>query len=167
LFVIHVRTRTILLAETTFSPHRRWMAQQVRNVLWECEERGVVPRFFIHDRDGCFAPEFDAVLERAGVEPIKTPFKAPNANAYAERWVRSVREECLNYLVLFGLNSLRRVIRQYRRFFNEQRPHQGIGNRVPAAGPLIYPDVAGTAPIGPVCCDEYIGGLLRSYRRAA
>jgi transposase InsO family protein len=109
------------------------MQQQVRNVLWECEDRGIDPRFLIHDRDGCFSPEFDAVLKQAGIEPIKTPFRAPNANAYAERWVRSICEECLNHLILFGLDSLRRTVGSYRAFLNERRPHQGIGNRVPVA----------------------------------
>jgi len=79
LVVMHMRTRTILLAEATFCPHSRWMAQQVRNVLWECDERGVAPRFFIHDRDGCFSNEFDAALKHAGVEAVKTPFCSPSA----------------------------------------------------------------------------------------
>jgi L-methionine (R)-S-oxide reductase len=127
-----MRTRTVLLAEATFCPHSRGMAQQVRNVLWECDDRGMGPRFFIHDRDGCFSPEFDTVLKHAGVEPVKTPFRAPNANAIAERWVRSARTEGVRHLVLFGLNRLRRVVRQYKDFFNDKRPHQGIGNRVPA-----------------------------------
>jgi putative transposase len=169
LFVMHMRTRTVLLAEVTFSPHTRWMAQHVRNVLWECADRDIQPRFFIHDRDGCFSMEFDTALKHAGVEVLKTPFRAPNANAYAERWVRSVRNECLNHLVLFGLNSLRRVIRQYQSFFNQHRPHQGIGNRVPTAndGQPAEPQAADDCPIGPVHCEHYLGGLLKSYRAAA
>ncbi len=169
LFVIHVRTRTILLAEATFSPHRRWMVQQVRNVLWECDERGIQPRFFIHDRDGCFSREFDTVLKHCGAEAIKTPFRAPNANAYIERWIRSIREECSNHLGLFGLNRLRRVVRQYKGFFNEQRPHQGIGNRVPIAidAEPTAQTGKGDTRLGAVRCNEYLGGLLKSYRRAA
>ncbi len=165
LFVIHMRARTVLLAEATFSPHSRWMAQQVRNLLWECEERGIQPRFLIHDRDGCFSPEFDTVLGHAGVEPLKTPFRAPNANGIAERWVRSARAECLSHLVLFGLNSLRRVVRQYKNFFNHKRPHQGIGNRAPVT--LDDQFAEEDHPIGRALCDQYLGGLLKSYRRAA
>ena len=166
---MHTRTRAILLAEATFCPHSRWMAQQVRNLLWECEDRGIKPRSLIHDRDGCFSPEFDIVLKHAGIEPVKTPFQAPNANAFAERWVRSVRNECLNHVVLFGLDSLRRVIRQYKSFFNERRPHQGIGNQMPMTidhQPATKPS-AGDLPLGKVHCDQYLGGLLKSYRRAA
>jgi len=166
LFVVHMRTRTVLLAEATFSPHSRWMAQQVRNVLWECDDRDIQPRFLIHDRDGCFCNEFDAALKHAGVEAVKTPFRAPNANAYAERWVRSVRNECLNHLVLFGLNSLRRVVRQYKGFFNEQRPHQGIDNRIPATVDDQPATAMNPDEVGKVLSDEYLGGLLKSYRRA-
>jgi len=169
LFVMHVRTRTVLLAEATFSPHTRWMQQQVRNVLWECDDRGIQPRFLIHDRDACFSPEFDTVLRHAGIEPVRTPFRAPNANSIAERWVRSARGECLNHLVLFGLNSLRRTVRSYKRFFNERRPHQGIGNRVP----MTIDNLPATDQrtdhdaTGKIVCDVALGGLLKSYRRAA
>lgn len=169
LVVMHMRSRTVLLTEATFSPHSRWMAQQVRNVLWECDDLGIRPRFLIHDRDGCFSREFDTVLKHCGIEAVKTPFRAPNANAYIERWIRSIREECLGHLVLFGLNSLRRVIRQYKGFFNERRPHQGIGNRVPAAVDDEPPADVGEQEerLSAVHCDEYLGGLLKSYRRAA
>ena len=109
------------------------------------------------------------VFLRPGREPVKTPFRAPNANACAERWVHSIRQECLNPLVLFGINSLRRVVRQYRNFFNDKRPHQGIGNRVPITidDPPAEPEAAGGRPASRVQCDEYLGGLLKSYRRAA
>ena len=169
LVVMHMRTRTVVLAEATFCPHSRWLAQQVRNIMWECDERGIQPRFIIHDRDACFSREFDTVLKQCGIEAVKTPFRAPNANAYIERWTRSIREECLNHLILFGLNSLRRVVRQYRNFFNEHRPHQGIGNRVRAAIDDEPAARAGSGDerLGAVHCDEYIGGLLKSYRRAA
>ncbi|MFA5027795.1 MAG: integrase core domain-containing protein [Candidatus Methylomirabilota bacterium] len=169
LFVMHMRTRTILLTEATFSPHSRWMEQQVRNLMWECEDRGIQPRFLIHDRDGCFSAEFDTVLKHCGVEAVKTPFHAPNANAHAERWVRSARDECLNHLILFGLDSLRRTVRSYKDFFNEQRPHQGIGNRIPAAkeDQTASEMNTGDRPVGKVQCNQWLGGLLKSYRRAA
>lgn len=172
LFVVHLKTRTVLLAEASFSPHSRWMQQQIRNLLWECEERKITPRFLLHDRDGCFAPDFDAGIKHAGIRPIKTPFRAPNANAHAERWIRSIRQECLNHLILFGLKSIQRVLHQYKRFFNKHRPHQGIDNQVP--GSLLHQDAAGERAcsndaIGPdqVRCEEHLGGLLKSYSREA
>ena len=167
-FVMHLRTRTILLAEVTLSPHSGWLEQQVRNVLWECDERGIQPRFVLHDRDKCFSGGFDAVLTHAGVEPVKTPCHAPNANAFAERWIRSAREECLRHLVLFGLKGLRRVVRTFQRCHNEHPPHQGIGNRVPCRGRTGQTEHAGSVgAVGKAECEEFLGGLLKSYHRAA
>jgi len=168
LVVMHLKSRTILLAEATFSPHSGWMAQQVRNVLWECEDLGIRPRFLLHDRDKCFSGDFDAVLRSAGVEPLRAPYRAPNANPFIERWGRSLRAECLNHLILFGLKSLRRATSLYRRHFNQFRPHQGLANRVPhtiRTGEPAPEPVRG--PIGTVHCEESLGGLLKSYRRAA
>jgi len=170
--VIHLRTRTVLLAEATFSPNCKWLGQQVRNVLWECEDRGIQPRFLVHDNDGRFGDGFDETLSNAGVRPVRTPYQAPNAAAHAERWVRSVRQECLNHLILFGLGRLQRVLNEYRVFFNEHRPHQGIGNRVPKV--LRLPSAEGRGrpsddPLDPgtVECEEFLGGLLKSYCRKA
>jgi len=99
---------------------------------------------------------------------LKSPYRAPNANSYAERWVRSVRQECLNHLILFGLKSLRRVVRSFQRFHNVHRPHQGIGNRIPSqfhASEAIPATMDG--PVGKVECEEFLGGLLKSYHRTA
>ncbi|HUT56410.1 MAG TPA: integrase core domain-containing protein, partial [Phycisphaerae bacterium] len=168
LVVMHLKSRTILLAEATFSPHGGWMAQQVRNMLMGCDDLDIRPRFLLHDRDTSLCADFDAVLRSAGVEPVKTPYRAPNANPFIERWGRSLREECLNNLILFGLKSLRRTVALYRRHYNEGRPHQGLANRVPQAvrtGEPAPEPVRG--PIGEVHCEESLGGLLKSYRRAA
>ena len=165
---MHLKSRTILLAEATFSLHSGWMAQQVRNTLMVCDDLGIRPRFLLHDRDKCFGRDFEAMVQSAGVESLATPYHAPNANAFVERWIRSTREECLNHLVFFGLKSLRRAVHTYRAFHNEHRPHQGIGNRLPRAVRTgePAPEMA-SGPIGTVHCEESLGGLLRSYRRAA
>ena len=81
-----------MTAEATFSPHSGWMSQQVRNVLWECEDLGIRPRFFLHDRDKCFAGDFEAVVESAGVESLATPYHAPNANAHCEESLGGLRK---------------------------------------------------------------------------
>lgn len=104
----------------------------VRNTLMACEDLGIEPRFILHDRDGLFIHSFDETLRVTGVEVVKTPFRAPNANAHAERWVRSAKEECLDYLILFGLENLRRTVGAYRNYHNGLRPHQGLGQRIPA-----------------------------------
>ena len=111
---------------------------------------------------------FDAVLRHVGVRPLKTLPQAPNANAHAERWVRSARRERLNHLVFFGLGSLQRALDQYRVLFNEHRPHQGIGNRIPDALRSAEEEVIalpGDGIIQPdeVQVEELLGGLLKSY----
>lgn len=170
LFVMHMATRRIILAEATFCPNGRWMSQMARNVLMECDDCGIQPRHMLHDRDCLFQHDLDRTLESAGVRIVKTPFRAPNANAHAERWVRSIKGECLNHLVLFGMNSLRRAISAYRDFHNQHRPHQGIGNRIPGDGGTATPP-AGINPAHPrpskVECTEFLGGLLKSYSRKA
>ena len=131
-FVIQLQTRKVLLARATFSPTNRWFKQQIRHVIWECEEQGIEPRFFLRDNDQLYREDMKGVLDASGIDTIKTPFQAPDANAHAERWIRSVTEECLDHLVLTGLRSLYRALRIYRDFFNSHRPHQAMDNRVPA-----------------------------------
>jgi len=171
LFVLHLGTRRIVLAEATFSPHGQWMGQMARNLLMDCEDLEIAPRFVPHDRDKLLIWDFDAILTGAEVTVVKTPFRAPDANAHAERWVRSVTEECLDHLILVGMSSLQRALRIYRDFFNGHRPHQGIGNRIP--------ERRTTGEMSRVCteampdedltveCEQFLGGLLNSYYRKA
>ena len=143
----------------------------VRNTLMECEDQGIEVRFALHDRDGLFVHDFDHTLEAAHVRAVKTPFRAPNANAHAERWVLSASSECLDHLVLFGLENLRRTVSIHRDFHNEHRPHQGIGNHIPAQAPNVPSAPPPRMPSHryPVRaqCAEFLGGLLKSYSKAA
>jgi len=171
-FVLHLHTRRILLVRATFSPNGQWLKQQARHVLWECEEQGIEPRFFFHDNDGCYSADFDDLLKNAGMEPVRAPFQAPNANAFAERWVRSLREEYLNHLIILGLNRLQYVLDEYQAFFNQHRPHQGIEDRIPAQlGGGVYRKECGVdnRRLQPraVQCRQLLGGLLKSYSRSA
>ncbi|MCJ7822576.1 MAG: integrase core domain-containing protein [Armatimonadetes bacterium] len=142
-----------------------------RNLLMSCEDLEIAPRFVLHDRDKLLVWDFDAVLTGAQTKVVKTPFRAPDANAHAERWVRSVTEECLDHLVLAGLGSLQRVLRIYQDFFNGHRPHQGIDNRIPerrATGEMLR-DCADGIPDEDLAveCKQFLGGLLNSYYRKA
>ena len=170
-FVLHLCTRRILLAQATFSPNCGWLKQRARHVLWECEEYSIKPWFFLHDHDAGYSEGFDELLKYIGIAPVKTPYQAPNANAFAERWIRSLREECLNHLLIFGLDRLQYVLDQYKDYFNQHRPHQGIGNRIPAR---IGRDMKGGQTIldksndaGGVKCKQFLGGLLKSYSQKA
>jgi len=170
LFVLHLATRRLVLAEATFSPHGRWMGQMARNLLlMSCEDLGIAPRYVVHDRDKLLLWDFDGVLSRAEVELVKTPFRAPDANAHAERWVGSVTAECLDHLIPFGMSSLRRALRIYRDFLNGHRPHQGISNQIPdrqAGGDAARPGKMLERKLV-VECQQFLGGLLNSYYRKA
>ena len=169
LFVLHLGTRRIVLAEATFSPNSQWMGQMARNLLMSCEDLEIAPRFVLHDRDKLLIWDFDAVLTGAEVKVVKTPFRAPDANAHAERWVRSVTEECLDHLVLVGLGSLQRALRIYQGFFNGHRPHQGIDNRIPERQATGEPDQTCDLPERDLAVErkQFLGGLLNSYYHKA
>jgi putative transposase len=168
-FVIHLQTRKVLLARATFSPTNQWLKQQIRHVMWECEDQSIEPRFFLRDNDQLYPDDMDVVLG-SSVDIVKIPFKAPNANAYAERYVLSSKEECLNHLVIFGLNRLQYVVDCYSSYYNECRPHQGIGNKIPAeyhsAGQQGVSS-SSTPSVRSIVRKDFLGGLLKSYSRIA
>jgi transposase InsO family protein len=160
LFFIELGSRRVHLAGCTAHPTAAWVAQQARNLCWPLQETAIAPRFLIHDRDAKFPPAFDAVFAAEGIAIVRTPYRAPNANAYAERWVRSVRTECLDHLLIAGEAHLRRVLTEYVAFYNQARPHQGIEQRCPVALPPPVRD-------GPVRRRDRLGGLLHDYYREA
>jgi putative transposase len=169
LFVLHLGRRRIVLVEATFCPHGQWMGQMARSLLMACEDVAVTPRYVVHDRDKLLVWDFDAVLTTAHSKVVKTPFRAPDANAHAERRVGSVTRECLDHLILFGMSSLQRALRIYRDFFNAHRPHQGISNPVPdqqANGEAVH---TGGKPERALAVErvQFLGGLLNSYSRKA
>ena len=115
-------------------------------------------KYLIHDRDPLFTKEFRAILRATGVKCVKTTVASPNLNPFVERFVRSIKYECLNKILIFGESHLRYVISEYMKFYHQERPHQGIGNNI------IDPQPQGK---GEIVCHERLGGLLKSYRRAA
>ena len=170
-FVIHLQTRKVLLARATFSPTNQWLKQEIRNVLWECEDQDITPRFFLRDNDMLYPKDMDMILKSSGIKTVRTPFQAPNANFHSERYVLSCKTECLDHLLIFGLNRLQRVVDCYTLFFNESRPHQGIGNRIPAEYDVTDKRHNSTIPFNRMAMNvvrkDFLGGLLKSYQRAA
>ena len=164
LFFIHVGSRRVFLAPATYHADGSWMLQQARNFARWCEEHGIDIEHVIHDRDTKFTKSFDALFGGQGVRVIRTPVQAPNANAFAESWVATVKRECLNYFVCFSLRHLDHIAHEYRQFYNRDRPHQGVGNRPLSSCPHIAQDSGSQAPI---CCRESLGGLLKAYYRKA
>jgi putative transposase len=164
LFFIHVGSRRVFVSGVTTKPCVAWVAQQARNASMQMAERGLPGGFVLLDHDAKFTRDFDTVFESEGTEVKRVGPVAPNLNAYAERWVQSLRTECLDHFVVLGENHLRHILKEYLEHYNAERPHQARGN-VPlpdAEGPCVLP-----FPSGEVRCRERLGGLLRHYHRAA
>ena len=163
LFFIHLESRRVSLAGMTPYPGQEWMEQQARNATME--EWGFLRgcRYLLHDRDTKFCASFRELVESGSVETIRLPARSPNLNAFAERWVRSVKEECLSRLILFGESSLRRALQQYIVHYHEERNHQGKESLV------LFPTQteATKKKDGAVRCRERLGGLLKYYEREA
>ena len=160
LFFIELGSRRVHLAGCTTNPTGAGVTQQARNLRFT----GVFERmrFLIHDRDSKFTAAFDEVFRSEGIRVIQTPIRAPRANAHAERFVRTVRAECLDWLLILGRRHLERVLRSYATHYNHERPHRGLA--------LLTPERANTTPTSP---DEKIerrdrlGGLIHEYHRVA
>jgi putative transposase len=163
LFFIHLETRRVSLAGLTRHPTSEWMLQIARNATDESSGFLRGQRYLLHDRVTKLCAAFLDVLQSSGIEPVSLPPRSPNLNAYAERWVRSIRQECLSKLILFGEASLRRALNEYIEHHHFERNHQGKGNV------LLFP--APDAPLRSrrrtVRCRERLGGLLEFYSRAA
>jgi hypothetical protein len=168
LFFIELGSRRVHFAGITTHPHQIWTTQQARQLVWDLADEGCsFCCFLIHDNDSSFSKAFDAVFISEGYHVIHTPFRAPNANSYAERWIRTARQECLDYILILGSAHLKRVIIEFVAYYNLSRPHQGIGQCIP--------DRAGEAsPIPPEhsICEgsvqkkRVLGGIINDYYRA-
>ena len=143
------------------------MTQRARNLLMDLEERSQRPRFLIHGRDTKFSLAFDSIFRSQRIAIVRTPIRTPNANAYAERWIGSVRRECLDRLLIFGCRQLEHFLRGYIRHFNEQRPHRALDLRPPKCG--SGNDPSPRVPVYPlqVRRRDLLGGLLHEYEAAA
>ena len=124
LFFIHHRTRRVFFAGITTNPNREWVTQCARNVTEDLRDAGVTVRYLLRDRDGKFGPGFDAVWQGERASVLRSPVRAPNANAVAERWVRTVRSECTDRLLILNERHLRRALDRYVSHYNAHRPHR-------------------------------------------
>jgi putative transposase len=165
LFFIELDTRRVHLAGVTANPDGGWVAQQARNLLLALEERGRRVRFLLRDRDAKFCRAFGDVFRAEGTEVLLTPVQAPNANAHAERWIRTVRAECLDWLLIVGRGHLDRVLRVYVAHYNRHRPHRALELQPP--DPSAHITTLTEARPSQVHRHDLLGGLLHEYRRAA
>jgi len=150
------------VAGVTAHPDSAWVTQQARNLA--IDERLGDLRFLVRDRDAKFSGPFDEVFRTEGVRVIRTPIRAPRANAFAERFVRTVRRECLDHVLIYDPRHLERVLQAYLAHYVEERPHRGLGLAVPAG--RRAPRVRGTTRT-PVERRDVLGGLIHEYRWAA
>ena len=161
LVLIELATRRVHVAGITAEPDGPWVTQLTRNVT-DAEDgflRGT--RWLIHDRDPLFSHAVRDTLAAAGVTPVRLPARSPNLNAFAERFVRTIKESCVERLVLIGEGSLRRAVREFVDHYHHERNHQGLDNR------LIRPLVTAGHAHGPIHCHHRLGGMLKYYYRTA
>jgi transposase InsO family protein len=161
-FVMEIQTRRVHILGITAHPTGGWTAQQARNLLMELGEHADQFEFLIRDRDSKFTPVFDDVFAGNGVRIIKTPIRSPRANSFAERYVGTLRRECLDHLLIYGEQHLRQILTEYSQHYNEHRPHQSREQRPPLHEPRQTIDV--TARIKR---RQAVHGLISEYRRAA
>jgi transposase InsO family protein len=158
-FIVKHGTREVVHVGVTRAPTDRWTAQQLR----EATPFGEGPRYLIRDNDGKFGRQFAAVAEGSGIEVAKSPPRSPNLNSICERFLGSVRRECLDHVLIGDEGHLRRVLGEYVRYFGTSRPHQGLGQRIPRPDGLHSRGAGG----GDVVAIPVLGGLHHDYRRAA
>ena len=161
-FVMEIQTRTVHILGVTAHPTGAWTAQQARNLLMDLGERASRFKFLLRDRDSKFTPTFDEVLVGNGTRVIKAPVRSRRANSFAERFVGTLRRECLDHLLVLGEQHLRKVLAEYARHYNGHRPHQALRQRPPLREPGQAIDM--TARIQR---SRAVSGLISEYRRAA
>ena len=162
-FVLEVGTRRVHILGVTRHPTGEWVTQQARNFMLAVGERADGFQFLVRDRDTKFTASFDAVFADAGIEVLRSPPRAPKANAYAERWVSTIRRECLDRMLIFNELQLRYVLTEYENHYNTHRPHRALEQLPPIADRGI--GLANGS--GAVERNELLGGLINEYRHVA
>jgi putative transposase len=160
LFFISLATRRIEYVACSSNPDGRWVAQQARNLVMQFGDEQPF-RFLIHDRDAKFCHGFDEVFRSEGIKVIRTPIQAPNANAHAERWVRTLRADCLDRILILGRRHLEYVLHIYRQHYNEHRPHRALR--------LLPPNDRDPTPLNEAARlhrRDLLGGLIHEYEAA-
>ena len=160
LFVMELKTRKVHLAGITPSPHEQWMKQIAKN-LTDFDGFLLGKEYLLLDRDGKFCAAFKQILRDEGMAPLPLPPRSPNLNAHLERFMRSIKSDCLSRMIFFGEDALRRAVTAYLAHYHSERNHQGLDNL------LIEPDQQVGSNEGRLACRERLGGMLKYYYRQA
>jgi transposase InsO family protein len=162
LFFIELATRRVHVVGVSARPTGAWVAQQARNLLMSLDQQADELRFLLRDRDTKFTAAFDTVFTAAGIEVLQTPPQAPRANAFAERWVGTVRRECTDRMLIVGERHLTSVLAEYTQHYNGHRPHRSLGQRPPNPPPQVIDLTAARVQRRPI-----LSGLINEYKQAA
>lgn len=170
LALLHVQSRRVILSPATLHPNEAWVASQAASIVDQARSQGLRVRYVQRDRDGKYAG-FDAALKRKRVKVLKGPVQAPNVRAFIERFIGTVRRECLNHFLFFGTQYLDSVLKTWLNYYLSKRPHQGKENELLTGKSRITKsesaEIAETISPRDVRCEKQLGGLLKSYSRKA
>jgi putative transposase len=162
-FVLEVGTRRVHILGVTRNPTGEWVTQQARNLVMALGERTDEFRFLVRDRDTKFIATFDAVFAAAGIDVLRSPPRAPKGNAYAERWVSTIRRECLDRMLIFNERQLVHVLTRYEQHYNTHRPHRALDQ----LAPIVADTDRSQRTSGTVRRTQILGGLINEYQQAA
>lgn len=171
LIFLHVESRQVYIAPSTFHPNEKWVTEQAQAFLKHAETEGMQVQTLMRDRDTKYQAPFDAAFESAGTEVKVGAYRSPNTNAYVERFIQTLQQECLDHFVVFGEEHMDNLVQEFVDFYHDERPHQGVGNVLPSRRGEPEgedgDDKVATLSMEDIRCASRLGGVLKHYHRTA